>query len=435
MTTSPMNQLTINWNRAIFVDEPLTDNLVKRLAPQILKLRQESKDPITVAIDSPGGSLASLDTLIGLLTGPMQDKSRGNIVTVSTNRAYSAAANLLAFGDYSVALRHSQILCHDVRFGEVEDVTSSKAMDIAKSLQAENDRFALKLANRIVWRLIWSFIDLRPKFPEIQSKWPKRLAKYKSALGQHAIPNKDRHFVNIACFATSLYANLSRENRGLIDNVMNRLGKWVALTDLSNSYPTYRVKGSRTPGLLDGARNLHKVFEYDKDNLTNSEDDLKLFLTLLVSRLDGLDNNFAESIEEANRNFLLIQSMNEEKHRDAAMTLVLRHQLIFFGKNINNLKSDERDQLVEKAIPYAQLFWLFCVSLCRELFEGEHILKPTDGQLLGLVDEVSGGGVIESRREWEVKKLEKQKTTSPAQKNNSKTASKKTTQSTSNNQK
>lgn len=51
-------------------------------------------------------------------------------------------------------------------------------------------------------------------------------------------------------------------------------------------------------------------------------------------------------------------------------------------------------------MPNAQLFWLFCVSLCRELFEGEHTLKPIDAQLLGLVDEVAGGGPIETKREY-----------------------------------
>lgn len=404
MSINDTGDLTANWDRAIFIDEPLTDGLVRRLTPSILKFRQDSADPITVGIDSPGGSLASLDTLLGLLTGPAQNRSRGKIVTVTTNRAYSAAANLLAFGDYSVALSHSKVLCHDVRYSEVEDVTPSKAMDIAKSLQATNDQFALRLANEIIQRLIWVFIDLKPKFLEVTAKWPKKLAKYKSYLGEAATPITDVHFVDIASFATILYAKLSQKNDALIDNVMERLGKWVILSNLAETSPTFRKKGSRIPGLLDGAKYLHKALSYNPESLDGAEGDLKLFFTLLVAELNGKNRRFCVNLDEATRNFFLIESMSDEKHRHSAMRLMLRNERIFFGKSIKELEDAERSKLVASALPYAQLFWLFCVSLCRELFEGEHVLTPRDAQLLGLVDEIAGGGEIESRREWRVKK-------------------------------
>src|SRR5450759_5652488 len=144
MSTNNITELTANWDRAIFIDGSINDQLVRQLMPSILKLRQESSDPITVAIDSPGGSLSSLDTLLGLLKGPTQNRNSGSIITVATNRAYSAAANLLAFGTYAVGLEHSRILCHDVRLSELEDVTPSTARDVAKALQYENDRHALK---------------------------------------------------------------------------------------------------------------------------------------------------------------------------------------------------------------------------------------------------------------------------------------------------
>ncbi len=401
MTVDTKDQ-TANWDRAIFIDEPLTDSLVRRLAPSILRLRQESTEAITVGIDSPGGSLASLETLLGLLRGPTQGRSFGKIVAVSTNRAYSAAANLLAFADYSVALSHSKILCHDVRFSEVEDVTPSKAMDLAKSLQAENDRFALRLANEIIRRLVWVYIDLTPKFSEITEKWPKKLAQYRNSLGEAANPKDGVHFVDIASFATTLYAKLSHINDGLIDSVLNRLGKWVVLRNLAITRPTFRVKGSRVPGLLDGARHLHKLLGYKSESLDDSIDDLKLFMTLLVAELDGTDRRFGKNLDEVTRNFLLIESMSDEKHRSSALRLMLRHPLVFFGQHVKELPDEQRVRFATDAMPYAQLFWLFCVSLCRELFEGEHILSPADAQLLGLVDEVAGGGEIESYREWQV---------------------------------
>jgi hypothetical protein len=109
------------------------------------------------------------------------------------------------------------------------------------------------------------------------------------------------------------------------------------------------------------------------------------------------------NLDEASRNFVLIQSMNEKQHRYSATRLMLRHTSIFFKTPIKELPENEQNKALDAAMPYAQLFWLFCVSLCRELFEGEHILNPDEGQLLGLVDEVAGGGHIESRREFREK--------------------------------
>ncbi len=97
------------WNRAIYVDGKIDDELVKKLTPEILRLKQKSKQPITVAIDSYGGNIPALEALIGLLKAPDQDGRRCEVYTTVTNRAYSAAANLLAFGDYAVAFPHAQI--------------------------------------------------------------------------------------------------------------------------------------------------------------------------------------------------------------------------------------------------------------------------------------------------------------------------------------
>jgi ATP-dependent protease ClpP protease subunit len=66
----------LNWDRSIHINEKLDDALVKHLTPEILRLKQRSSAPITVAIDSFGGSIASLESLIGLLKAPDQDGNR-----------------------------------------------------------------------------------------------------------------------------------------------------------------------------------------------------------------------------------------------------------------------------------------------------------------------------------------------------------------------
>lgn len=198
--------LSVNWNRAIFINEEINDELVNRLAPTILLLRQENNEPITIGINSPGGSLESLDILIELLTGPTQNGERGEIVTVATNCAYSAAANFLAFGNYSIALKHSKILYHDVRYSGIRDVTPEIALKAAKSLKEANDAFSLRLANKIIRRLVWIYLDLRSKFEETNKKHPDYLKKYDSVVSSFAPKVDGHHIVDMASFATCLFA-------------------------------------------------------------------------------------------------------------------------------------------------------------------------------------------------------------------------------------
>lgn len=410
-----MPELTVNWKRAIFIDEVIDDDLVRKLTPTILALRQESNDPITVGINSLGGSLTSVDILLGLLTGPTQSAKKGSIVTVATNRAYSAAASFLAFGDYAVALKHSQILYHDVRYGGIEDVTPEKARDAAKTLQDANDSFSLRLANKIIRRLVWIYIDLQSEFEQANKSFPKTFEKFDKVVSSFAPRIEGQHSVDIASFATCLFAKLSRENENLIKDVMYGLDKWITLTSYVKRAPTYRAKSSRIAGMLDGARHMHKLLNGSPENFKSSEENLKLLLTLLVAEIsDARSQNklFTTTLEDASRNFILIQSMNDKKHQKSAAQLMLEHERTFYGRNISdelNGKSDEEQlSILSTAVPYAQLFWRFCVLLCRELYEGEHILKPEDAQLLGLVDEIAGGGPVESRRDFRVRQAEKE---------------------------
>ncbi len=389
------------------IDSTIDEQLVKSLTPKVLELRSASDDPITIGINSPGGSLASLDVLLGLLTGPNQDGAAGEIITVVTHRAYSAAANLLAFGSYSVALRHSSILYHDVRYGKLEDVTPEKARGTAKSLQAANDRFSLRLAHVIIKRLIWIYIDLRDNFENVKSKFPKTHQRY-AALVEAFAPAVDAYeSVDLACFATSLWAGLSVQNDALIDSVMDRLARWVHLTNIVKSFPSYRIKGSRMPGLLDGSRHLHKLFKGKETHFESCEPSLKILLSLVIADISDTKAervNFPLALERATREFGILNSMNDPKHIRYATNLLLDHKHVFMtsssATDLDSKTETEKAEIIEKSAPYATLLWHFCVLLCRELFEGEHTLKPNDAQLLGLVDEVAGGGPIESRRDF-----------------------------------
>lgn len=402
---------TINWRRSLLIDSYIDEELIRRVTPKILELRQESSEPITIGINSPGGSLLSLDILLGLLTGLNQNREKGRIITVATHRAYSAAANFLAFGDYAVALRHAEILFHDVRVGGMEDVTSEKARIAAKSLQDVNDRFALRLAHKIIGRLIWVYIDVQSDFKKIQDTFQKTYDLFSSIVAAY-IPNVGGYkSVDLARFATLLWARLSIQNDTLISNVMNRLKRWIELTNIAKTTPTYRQKGSRIVGLLDGARHLFKRFNGRSENFKSSEEGLKLLISLIVAEISMTNTarvNFPLVLDQAAREYNILDSMNDPSHVQNATNLMLEHPHIFFeGQHamaLAEMPDSEKTEIHARAAPYATLLWHFCVLLCRELFEGEHTLKPQEAQLLGLVDEVSGGGPIQSMRDYQIQK-------------------------------
>ena len=397
-----MQELTVNWSRSIQVNAPIDDNLVKRLTPEILELRQKSNEPITVGIDSPGGSLASLDVLLGLLAGPNQDNQKCRIITVATNRAYSAAANLLAFGDYSIALKHSQILFHDVRFGSIEDVTPEKAQAAAKTLQDTNEVYALRLADRVIARLVWGYIDFLP-FEKVKNDHADIYKGYSSSISSLTPEIDCFESVDLASYATELWARLSRGNDDLIPQIMSRLSRWIKFKELTRRVPSFRQKGSRTPGMLDGPRHLNKLLGGDADHFKSKEEELKLFLSLAVSDISSSKTdqvNFLSTLEKCICEYKLFQSMNDASHIDRAMRLMVDHQSVFFGSEFASISDNEKAKEIRKSFPYAALLWQFCVLLCVQLFEGEHILGPGDAQLLGLVDEVAGGGPIQSRYEF-----------------------------------
>lgn len=427
MTDSAVSDVTINWSRCIHIDDVIDDRFINSLIPKILELRHQSSDPITVAINSPGGSLASLDVLLGLLTGPDQDGQVGEIVTVSVRHAQSAAANLLAFGTYAVALGHSEILFHDVRYTGMEDVTPSTARIAAARLQNANEQFSLRLAKRIFRRLVWNYLDLQMQFKEIAESFPVThknfhvmLAHCKGSAGE-AAPGR----VDVASFATALFAKVSRESEPLIKNTVRRLSQWGVMTHGTNAIPRYKQKGSRKSGLLDGLKTLFDSIikagknAHGDDIWAKAETDLHLWEILLTTHISKSESpknfKFTDIIEKTLDDFRLIESINAPAHNSVITRNMLRHASMFFTEESRALLSSgveaDKKNALDEARPAAELFWYFCLLLCRELFDGEHAISPSDAQVLGIVDEVAGGGPILSRRDFEKQLAEEKQPT------------------------
>ena len=129
-----------NSTRSIFVVGEIDERQVHRLTPEICKLRGLGSEPITVYINSRGGSTNYAEHIRALLAAPDQEARVCRIITVATNRADSAAADLLALGDYAIAYPTATIHCHGTRLS-ADEITREKAEYLAASLKETNEDF------------------------------------------------------------------------------------------------------------------------------------------------------------------------------------------------------------------------------------------------------------------------------------------------------
>ncbi|HZF84689.1 MAG TPA: hypothetical protein VE084_14375, partial [Burkholderiaceae bacterium] len=371
------------------------------------KFRNESNEPITVAIDSPGGSLAVLETLIGLVTGPNQDGEECRMVAVVTREAYSAAAILLSKADYAVAMPHARILFHDVRYGGLDDVTPSSALSAAKALQTTNEKTALALASEMFGRWMWAYLDLRHKFDGDVKDFPKEAEEFAAVVGHCKLPQSELVHFDLAKFALAIFARLTRENEVLIKNAMANLQHWGLTIALARAVPKYKAEDGQS-GMLDGALELFKSMVPDADapfGGDSNAEDLTLFFTTLVGRVALRPRSSTKfNFERALSDFALLKTIEDPAHFKTATKLMLRHKHVFFdaatASGWDTYGQEEKAVVMDVAVPLVKAAWLLCLLVARELFSGEHTLLPREAMLLGLVDEVPNYSTIESVRKF-----------------------------------
>lgn len=421
----------LNWTRVIYVNSKIDNALFNALVPDIMQLRSSGIDPITIAINSFGGSIASLEALVDLIKASDQDGNACDMYCVATNHAISAAAIMLALGDYSLAYRHSQILFHDIRYSEVQNVTPDRALQTAKNLKSENDRLALKVAERVVRRLVWVYIDIQTSFDSARAANIDYVNEFSPIL-EEVCPRKPENEIDVLGFALAIYARLNSESsREVLLKTLRNLREWVFVEKIERSISDYE----KTPGQINLIGAVNKIFQKisgesvqitsQKDNprqvelMLNPElqKDLKLFLEIVLRKasLDSAWSIGSGGFEGMQRDFDLIHGLKDSRHIEMVVQMMISHDFTFFGRSMSDELGqastlEDKRNLVAPYYPQARLFWYFTVLLCRSLFEGENSISATDAQLFGLVDEVSGGGEVESRREYRIKNAKTKKT-------------------------
>jgi len=350
-----------NPERAIHVQGLIDQQLVDRLSPRIILLIHRSRLPITVFIDSRGGSVASGELILRLLRATNQDGAGPcSVITVAVSRASSAAADLLSAGDYAIAYPESTLLYHGFRTSMTDPVTAELATVLTESLKTNNDRYAMSLARKSEWRFMFRVFALRGGFEK------HRADSAKPALS------------DLECFTEIIRQNLSSSATTVLDQALLRWGRYNGLL---TRFQRFRAKGSK-PKITSA--NIERMmlrasidFEFDS-NKANPDWTFR----------DG-------GLLRVNDDFFLLQEYLQSAYSDQFKQLCERWSTAVLTEAekeaLAKLAEPERTtKKLEKVRPYFLPFWSFFVALCHALQEGENELTPTDAFWLGLIDEVIG---------------------------------------------
>ncbi len=95
--------------RQIFLFSPVTSSTAEMLIKQLLDLDRENNDEITIFINSPGGSVTALFSIVDVM-----NVVKSKIRTVVIGQAASAAAVIAAVGDIRLITENSEFMLHEV---------------------------------------------------------------------------------------------------------------------------------------------------------------------------------------------------------------------------------------------------------------------------------------------------------------------------------
>jgi ATP-dependent protease ClpP protease subunit len=348
-------------NRAVYILGAITQETVEKLTPEILKMQAAAREPITLYVDSPGGETRSADALVRLLrTGTQDDPSPCRLITVVTTTAASAAADLLASGDYALAYPHSKILCHGVRQG-ADVLTREQAMLLAQTLASSNEGFALELARNCIYRFIFRFVFLQEEFDAIRQR------------------ENDFSLSPSRCMTFALQNRVSAPLHNLLWSSFNQSGE----LDILDAYVSKNLQAhdlSFLPppefevlvlkGILDHELENLKARNYPPWSLTQRFGDIEEKLQLLVDKHGHHHTHMIRALCERWGNFFLTDGETQEYESKA--------------------DEDKEEWLLGTVQERLRPLWSFFVSLCRQLQKQDHWLSSQDAYWLGLIDEVIG---------------------------------------------
>lgn len=351
----------LNPSRAVHINGAIGRELLSRVTPQILKLQANNRDPITVYIDSPGGHVGNMETVLRMLKLSDQNSSGPcHIITAVTTQAASAAADLLSSGDYAVAYPHSAILYHGMRTQENNPLTLEFTSVLTNILRRSNDIYAVELARKIDDRFSFRFLIARNEFGGIRAKRP------------------NQQLSDLQCFIEFIDEKLSSGARQVWQRAKDRHARYSDLFETVLK----RVKGDvgkMTTAQMEAAA-IKAIVDFEvKANKTNSS---WSFRGGGIERLTDDFFLFNEYLSGFGGERLQRWSTNWGKY-------ILSPQVVQEIESIADEK-DRTKRMNEAVEPILEPLTSFFAAFCHALQEGENELTASDAYWLGLIDEVVG---------------------------------------------
>jgi ATP-dependent protease ClpP protease subunit len=350
----------LNPKRALHIVGQINRDLLSRLTPQIFRLQNDNRDPITAYIDSGGGNVLMMEMLLRTLRLTDQDSSDPcHIITAVTTRAASAAADLLSSGDYAVAFPHSTILYHGMRTQESDPLTVESTSALTRILRRSNDRYALELMRKIDERFKFRFLFARSSFGDVRAKHP------------------GRQLTDLECFIKFIDEKLSSSGREVWQRTQQRSERYNEL--FTTVLKKVKGPGPNVSPAKSDAEALKAIIDYElKANRNNPQ------WTFKGGGIERLNDDFFLFHEYLSGFSDRLQSWSVDLGK-----LVLAPEVTAEIDAIQDEKERER-RLFAVVAPLLEPLASFFAAFCHALQEGENELTATDAYWLGLVDEVIG---------------------------------------------
>jgi ATP-dependent protease ClpP protease subunit len=353
------------------VTGPIDESTIDRITPEIVRLLG-SDAPITVYIDSPGGSTYYAENLNRSLRMIQQDGRGSNrIITAGLNMAASAASDLLIAGDYAIVQPHTVVLCHGVRqASDGSSVTHEAATNLARSLAMSNEQYALQTASSAISRFIFRVVVLRSEFPAIRE-----------AESERAVQSSDA-----SCFITALNGRISNHLLALLRQALiNRLG--TELIDLVAAKQYAAIEEKPKTKLEFEAMLLKCII--DREVEEEAEDEEASFR--------------ARGLSEIQAKFEVLVNSHGQNHQAQIDRLVATWGESFLDQTqreqLAQTSEEERPKSLRDMVePTIQSLWFFFVAVCRLLQENDNYLSAEEAYWMGLVDEIAGRNDLPSPR-------------------------------------
>lgn len=133
-----IHSLKLNPSRTLYINSEV-NYLTEELAPKITRLSRQSKEPIVLIIDSPGGSVFSGEKVVSAI-----EAASSEVYTVCVGVCASMAAIIHQYGTKRLATDRSILMFHDaagMAVGRVGEMLSLLSM-IKRKLEKTNHYIA-----------------------------------------------------------------------------------------------------------------------------------------------------------------------------------------------------------------------------------------------------------------------------------------------------